>query len=114
MNYSHLYVDSFWTNSQILDVKTRSNVLKTKLSVGGPLGVSAMAMPLTGEIFGARYDIYGDAREGIGFKSYAEVGFGLLAATNGEVPLFSKLGLVTSYSWNSDFDGWRIGLEGDL
>ncbi|MBX7139177.1 MAG: hypothetical protein K1X83_14475 [Oligoflexia bacterium] len=112
--YSHLHVDSFWTNSALLDVKTNTDILKTRVGVAAPLGAEISGMPLENELFGALNFIYGDAEEALGFPRYNEVGTLISALSSGQLPWFSKLGVGATYVWNSNFDGWRVGLEGEF
>ncbi len=114
VNYTHIYVDSFSSSSPLVDVDSNSGLLQTRLSLDHDLGLLFVGAPLRGELFGQRNDIYGKAADGLGFNNYHEAGFLISANTENKIPLFASLGLGVSYAWNSDFDGWRIGLQGDF
>lgn len=115
VQFSYVAVDSTWTNSHLIDVSTASEILLTKLRATTPLRVSVSDLPLELEVYGARHDIYGDALEAFGFHSYHEIGGALyINDTRDCFPLFSKIGIGSSYAWNSDFDGWRIGILGEI
>lgn len=114
IQYAHVRVESIWTNSELLDVQTSSDVLKVKLEAGLPINGTDADLPAALRIYAARSDIFGDARRGFELEDYYEAGFLVSVETGGSVPLFTEIGLGGSYIWNSDFDGFRIGLEGEL
>jgi len=114
VSYTQVFVDSLRSSSELLDVNTSSGVLNTRLRAQIPSSFSLAG----GELFYtpkvSRTDLYRDARDGLGFGYYHELGFGLLAKDQDVIPLFRDIGFMAGYSFASGFRGWRVGLEADL
>lgn len=114
VQYAYLNIDSTWTNSSILDVKTSSGVLQPRLAIGAPLNTTLLSMPLSNEVFTGMTRVSGDARNALGFSDYYEAGILFSVDSHERLPVLTRVGLGFSYAWNPDMNGWRIGLEGKV
>lgn len=112
--YTQVFVDSFWTNSNIYDVNTSSGVFQSKLRAEMPSGLCVGKSDITIVPQFSRTDIYKDARAGTGIGHYHEVSLGMIAKNQDIVPFFRDFGVTGGYSFGEDFTGWRVGLEAEL
>ncbi len=114
VTYTHVFVDSIWTNSSLLNVNTSSGVLNAKIKAEIPTGICVSAVELWAVPQFSRTDLYRDAREGAGIGHFNEVSLGLIAKNQNILPIFKDFGITGGYSFAEDVTGWRIGLEAEL
>ena len=114
IKYSQMFIDSTWTNSELLDVNTSTGILNSRLETRIPTSQCLWEKDVELRPFISRTDIYRDARAGLGFGSFYQAGMSVIVATGDSIPYLSTLGIGGSYSWNSDFEGWRLGFEAEF
>ncbi len=112
--YTQMFVDSVWTNSGVLNINTSSGLLNSRIELRIPTPRCVGQAPLEVRPFFSRTDLYRDARDGLGFNYFHQVGVTFVALSLTQLPVFSSLGFGFSYSWNAELEGYRLGFEADF
>jgi hypothetical protein len=114
ISYSQLFLDSYWSNSSIIDAKTSSGILVANLKADLPTGTEVLSgdLHLVPQI--RRTDIFEDAKDGLGLDHYYDVSLGFLLKNQDLIPFFKDIGITGGYGFVDDFSGWRIGFDAEL
>lgn len=112
ISYSQLFLDSFWSNSPLIDVNSSSGILTSGLRFDFGTDVQLLGgnLHLIPEV--RRTDISRDAKDGLGFSYYYDFGFGAYVKDQNVIPFLSEVGITGGYGYADEFEGWRIGLDG--
>lgn len=108
--YSELFNDSVSTKSSVIDISSATGLLQSEIEAMLPTHSSVYGRDIKVHPFLGRSDIYGDARAGLGFSYFHEVGVDLVFSKPNDNSIFKDISLGASYSFGDDFDGWRLGI----
>jgi hypothetical protein len=108
--YSQLFNDSVRTKSSVIDVSSATGLLQSEIEAMVPTHYSVYGRDIIVHPFIGRSDIYGDARAGLGFGYFHEVGIDLVFTKPNDNSILKDLSVGASYSFGDSFDGWRLGI----
>lgn len=108
--YSHLFNESLNGKSEIIDISSDTGLLQSEFEGVFPSGYDLMGRNIDIHPFVVRSDVYGDARSGLGFSYFHEVGVDLIFSHPTDQSLLKDISIGCSYTFGDDFDGWRLGI----
>ena len=114
ISYTEVFVESFSTSSDILDVSTASGIMNSRVKWDIPDAIDAGTVPLTLVPQISRTDLYGDVRSGINLHYFQEISLAVIARNQHFLPAFKDIGVSAGITLGDDVSGWRLGLEGEL
>jgi hypothetical protein len=108
--YSHLFNESLNGKSEIIDISSDTGLLQSEIEGLFPSGYDLLERQIQVHPFVVRSDVYGDARSGLGFSYFHEVGIDLVFSHPTDQSLLKDISIGCSYTFGDDFDGWRLGI----
>ena len=107
--YTYLRNDALSSSSIIVDaLKSTASVIRSSIRVEVPFGKETFGREFTAKPFVSRVDLTGSANRGFGTSYFHEVGADVSIPVDSGVVTAVSIG--GAYTYEDDFDGWRLGV----
>lgn len=114
LKYAHLWSYDIWSKSTLADFSVSSGVFQSAVESSIKTPICFLSLPVGVHPFITRTDLSGAARDGLGVKSFYDMGADLVFDTTEVNSFFKEVSLGGSYLFGKNFEGFRVGLGLDF
>jgi hypothetical protein len=114
LKYAHLWSYDMWSKSTLADFSVSAGVFQSTVESSIKTPLCFLSLPMGVHPFITRTDLSGAALDGLGVKTFYDLGADLVFDTTEANSFFKEVSIGGSYLFGKNFEGFRVGLGLDF